>query len=140
MENTMPSIIFVTLKDGVYADHWSSDLLPVATSEDRAGVRELTWPGQKSGIRDDLAKPGTLVAMRPNKDTRYFDIVGTILVKERTRPRTADHPAEYKLLVEVLRVPRRIHKNVDDVFTHNTVLRAIGLPIEHGALPHGIYA
>lgn len=137
----MPSIIFVTLKDGVYADHWSSDLLPVAVSEDRVGVRELTWEGQKSGLRDDLAKPGTLVAVRPNKDARYFKIVGSVLLKERTRAWDATGPAQYKLLVEILRAPRTVEWDRDeDKFTHNTVLRAVGLPIERGAQPHGIYS
>jgi hypothetical protein len=136
----MLSIIFVTLKDGAYADHWSSDLLPVAASEDRAGVRELTWEGQKSGLRDDLVKPGTLVALRPNKDARYFEIVGKVLLKERTRARSVNRPAEYKLLLEMERIPTRIQKDANDAFTHNTVLRAVGLPIEQGAMPHGIYS
>jgi hypothetical protein len=136
----MASIIFVTLKDGEYADRWTSELLSVAVSDDRVGVRELTWEGQRSGLRDDLAKPGTLVALRPNKNARYFDIVGKILVKERTRARSENRPAEYKLLVEILRVPTRIQKEASDAFTHNSVLRAIGLPTEQGALPHGIYS
>lgn len=135
----MTSIIFVTLRDGEYADRWSSPLLPLATSDDRAGVRELMWEGQKSGLRDHLANPGTLVAVRPNKGSRYFEIIGSILVKERTRPREFRRPAEYKLLLEILRVPRRVNKDPSDKFTHNTVLRAIGLPTEQGALPHGIY-
>jgi hypothetical protein len=135
----MTSVIFVTLKDGFYADRWTSELLPVATTPDRAGIRELTWEGQKSGMRDHLVKPNTLVAVRPSKDVRYFEIVGSVILKECSRPRDATHPAEYKLLVEMLRHPKKIYKQSHDRFTHNAVLRAIGIPLEQGAMPHGIY-
>jgi hypothetical protein len=36
--------------------------------------------------------------------------------------------------------PQRIHKLRNDRFTHNSVLRALGYPLEVGAMPHGIYA
>lgn len=127
----MTSIIFVTLKDGMYANHWSSDA--------RDGVRELTWEGQRSGRRDEVAQPGTLVAVRPNSRARYFDIVGKIAVKTSKRSWQYKRPAEYKLQIEMYRVPTRVERDSADAFTHNNVLRTIGLPIEKGAVPHGIY-
>ena len=133
------SIIFVTLNDGEYRDRWTSDLLPIGTSMERKGVRELTWDGQRSGARDGLVGPGTLVAVRPNRNTRSFDIMGVVVLKTLNRPREGGHPAEYKLVVDMAANPRRIEKLYEDRFTHNTVLRAFGFPIERGALPQGIY-
>jgi hypothetical protein len=136
----MDSIIFVTLRDGEYADRWSSDLLSVAVSDERSGIRELTWEGQRSGSRDRFVEPGTVVAIRPSKAARFFDIVGKVLLKECTRERGEGRPAEYTLLVEVAATRRRIHRVYGDTFTHNSVLREFGYPTEQGAMPHGIYA
>ena len=136
----MPSIIFVTLADGEYNDHWSSDLLPIGVSNTRIGIRELTWDGQRSGLRDDLVGPGTRVAIRPNRNTKAFDLAGTVLLKTQTRARDANAPAQYKLVLEMAANPQRIHKLRNDRFTHNSVLRALGYPLEVGAMPHGIYA
>ncbi len=136
----MPSIIFVTLADGEYSDRWTSDLLPVGVSPERIGLRELTWDGQRSGLRDDLVGPGTRVAVRPNRNTKAFDMIGTVLLKTQTRAREGNHPAEYKLVIEMTANPQRIHKLRNDRFTHNSVLRALGYPLEVGAMPHGIYA
>ena len=136
----MPSIIFVTLADGEYSDRWSSDLLPVGVSSDRSGIRELTWDGQRSGLRDDLVGPGTLVALRPNFKSKFFKLVGRVLLKTQTRQREGRQPAEYKLVIEMAANPVRINKLETDRFTHNSVLRVLGYPIETGAMPHGIYA
>jgi hypothetical protein len=65
--------------------------------------------------------------------------MGEVVLKTLNRPREGGHPAEYKLVVDMAANPRRIEKLYEDRFTHNTVLRAFGFPIERGALPQGIY-
>ncbi len=133
------SIIFVTLEGGPYKDRWNSELFPLLKTEECAGYRELIWEGQGSGLRDQYVGRGTLVAVRPSKKTRYFDIVGTVSDIIRTRAWSNNAPAEYKLSIKVMRQTRRIHKLSEDRFTHNSVLRELGFPLEMGAMPHGIY-
>jgi hypothetical protein len=135
----MSPIIFSTHKDGDYRDHWSSAIHQVGVSNDTAGIREMIYYGQNCGKRDGMIQPGTLVAVRPNRNARYFVIVGKILLKTCTREREKKIPAEYKLLIEIYSVPIKIDKDPADKFTHNAVLRSIGLPIEKGAVAQGIY-
>ena len=99
----------------------------------------MLYYGQRTGKRDGLIQTGTFVAVRPKKGARYFDIIGKVLVKRCTREQEDKRPAEYKLLIEMYRFPRRENRSVEDKFAHNAVLRAIGLPIEEGAVAQGIY-
>jgi hypothetical protein len=122
----MPSIIFSTHKNGSYRDRWES-------------ATEMIYYGQNCGKRDGIIKLGTLVAVRPNKSARYFVIVGIISQKICTRDREKKIPAEYKLSIDIYDVPIKIHKDPADKFTHNAVLRSIGLPIEKGSVAQGIY-
>ena len=133
------SIIFVTLKDGLYHDRWSSDLHSLLTTHERAGFRELTWEGQRSGLRDKFVQRDTIIALRPNKSVLWFDLVGTVAEIVCTRKWTAESPAQYKILVDVAASPRRISKLPSDHLTHNNVLRELGFALETSAMPHGVY-
>jgi hypothetical protein len=135
----MPSIIFSTHKNGDYRDHWSSDIHQVGVSNNTAGIREMIYYGQPCGRRDGMIQPGTLVAVRPNRNALYFVIVGKILLKTCTREREKKTPAEYKLSIEIYSFPIKIDKDPADKFTHNAVLRSIGLPIEKSGSAQGIY-
>lgn len=135
------SIIFVTLEDGEYNDYWSSDLVPLLADETRAGYRELHWCGQrKKSARDALVGSGTLVAVRPNKKSMEFTIVGKVCEKSRITERTAEQPATYKLLVEIDAHVRQIARADGDRCAHWTVLREVGITRGGGYMPEGIYA
>lgn len=137
-QRTMASVIFVTLKNGPYADRWSSELLPVMISEHRAGVRELTWEGQRTNPLDDVVRAGTWVAVR-DKPATAFRVVGRVCMKQCTREWRTGHPAEYKLLVEMETEPKEYLRDAGERLYHNPVLRALGLPIERGTVAFGIY-
>jgi hypothetical protein len=135
------SIIFVTLEDGEYNDYWSSDLVPLLSDETRAGYRELHWCGQrKKSAKDDIVGRGTLVAVRSNKKSMEFTIVGEVCEKMRISEKTTGHPATYKLLVEINAHAETIVRAPGDRCAHWTVLRKVGIPHNGGYMPEGIYA
>ena len=126
-----PSLIFVTLNDGEYADHFLND-------------HTLVWCGQRSNRRDEMVVPGTAVWTREKKSNRFFTHVGHVVKKELMRPynpgeRGDERHAIYTLYLELLENPITVHKEPDEAFTHNAVLRHAGYAIETGAMPHGIY-
>lgn len=133
------SLIFVTLKDGEYDDHWSSQLYPLLADGDIAGYRELHWCGQRKGRRDGLVRPGTLVAVRANAKVRAFTLVGAVVEKTCLTPQHDSTPGTYSLLVEVSATPLTIERAAGDRYTHWTVLRELGFPRDTGCKPHGIY-
>ena len=140
VERMPVSIIFVTFKDGEYNDFWSSDLVPLLADNTRAGYRELHWCGQrKKSPKDDIVGPGTLVAVRPNKKSKEFTIVGEVCEKLHVSERTEEQPATYKLLVEINAQARRIARAPGDRCAHWTVLREVGIPHSGGYMPEGIY-
>jgi hypothetical protein len=125
------SLIFVTLHDGEYADHFLNDYT-------------LVWCGQRSNKRDAMVGPGTAVWIREKKSNRFFTHVGHVVKKELMRPYEPaaegdERYAIYHLHLQRIADPVTIHKGPDDTFTHNTVLRHAGYPTETGAMPHGIY-
>lgn len=137
----MPSIIFVTLKDGEYNDYWKSELRTLLADDTRTGYREMHWCGQrKKSTRDDNVCPGTLVAVRKDKKTKEFTIVGTVSQKECITPKSGKQPATYNLLVEVSASPRAIPRGVGDRCVHWTVLRDVGIPYSGAYMPEGIYS
>jgi hypothetical protein len=139
--NRMPSLIFVTLKDGEYNDYWSSDLNTLLADDHSAGYREMHWCGQrKKTTRDHLVCPGTLVAIRKDKKSSDFTIVGTVSQRDCITPKVGRQPATYTLLVEVWKSPRVIPRAADHRCVHWSVLRTVGIPYNGAYMPEGIYS
>jgi hypothetical protein len=137
----MPSIIFVTLTNGEYDDHWISEPNTLLADQDTAGHRQLHWCGQrKKTTRDHLVVPGTLVAVRKTKNTLEFTLVGTVATKTQLTSKVGRTPATYNLLVELSVEPRSIRRAAGDRCVHWTVLRNLNIPRSAGYLPEGIYS
>ena len=139
----MTSVIFVTLKDGEYDNRWLSELSTLLSTQDIAGHRQLHWCGQrKKSPRDELVRPGTLVAVRKHKNTSEFTLVGSVVTKTPLTPKAGKTPATYNLLVEMAAEPRRIQRAPGDRCVHWTVLRQIGIPLPSPLpwMPEGIYS
>lgn len=124
-----PSIIFVTLADGMYSDHFD-------------GPETLIWCGQNTGKRDSLVTEGTIVCVRANSKLRNFTVYGTVVSKEQLRAfntTVEEKCALYKLILKVNAVPLVIERAAGDKFTHNTVLRHFGFAEDKSAMVQGIY-
>jgi hypothetical protein len=131
----MASVIFVTLKNGVYDDRWMSELAD--------GRRIMHWCGQARGKRDGLVIPGTVVAVRPTKTTPAFTLVGTVATKEliHVGDPALKTPATYHLSIEMDAEPLTIARDSPrDRCAHWTVLRHLGIARDASYMPHGIYA
>lgn len=126
---SIPSLIFVTLKDGVYDDRWMTEAV--------AGRRELHWCGQTSGKRDAMVRPGTLVALRPNAKTPSFTLVGTVIEKQLL---CQGRPSTYRLTLEMAADPKTIARDSSrDRCAHWTVLRHLEIAHDGSYMPQGIY-
>ena len=119
------SIIFVTLNNP-YNNHYLSP-------------SELNWCGQKSGTRDHMVGPGTIVCVRKNSNVLKFTHIGTVISKEELRARSATECARYKLVLKI-NAPLIIARAHGDRLTHNAVLRHFGFPEEKAYFPNGIYS
>jgi hypothetical protein len=135
----MPSLIFVTLDDGEYADQWTSEPNTLLHTDEVAGHRMLRWCGQRRGRRDHMVGSGTLVAVRESAKIKAFTIVGRVIEIECIRKQDGSVCGIYDILVELTAAPRVIHRDNGDRYTHWTVLRALGIPTQD-AQPQGIYA
>jgi hypothetical protein len=127
------TLIFVTLKDGEYADRF--------TDSTRT---ELIWCGQRKGQRDHLVEPNTDIWVRENKNEKKFTRVGRVVTKTMIRGQDTsrgrgDEHAIYTLTLHKYTTEIVVFKESDDRYTHNAVLRAAGYREETGAMPHGIY-
>ena len=123
------SIIFVTLADGMYSDHFESP-------------DTLIWCGQNTGKRDHMVTEGTIVCTRDNSKLRSFTVYGTVVSKEQLRAfntTVEEKCALYKLVLKVNASPLVIERAVGDKFTHNTVLRHFGFAEDKSAMVQGIY-
>ena len=131
----MTSIIFCTLKNGEYDDHWLSEA-------DSSNMRTLHWCGQRKtiGNKDDLVVPGTLVAVRPSRSSLYFILVGQVVTKRILTEKTPTTAATYELSVALHTQPVQIDRAEGDRCTHWSVLRHLGIPHSGGYLPEGIYS
>ena len=127
------SLIFVTLKDGEYADRFTN---PART--------ELFWCGQRKGQRDHIVEVGTDVWVRNNKNEKSFTRIGRVLTKTRIREQDSlrgrgDEYATYTLTLHTYNTPIKVCKEAGDRYTHNTVLRTVGFNEDRSAMPQGIY-
>jgi hypothetical protein len=135
----MPSIIFVTLKNGEYDNFWQGEMSTLIADDDVAGYRQLRWCGQRCGRKDKDVVSGTLVAVRSDSSELGFTIVGRVAEKVLQTPRTATSPATYSLLVEMDIVPRYIPRDLrHGKVTHWTVLHELGIE-KTGGVAEGIY-
>ena len=128
------TLIFVTLKDGNYADKFMD-----------AARNELFWCGQRKGQRDYFVGPGTDVWVRENKNEKKFTRIGRVITKTTIREQDSsrglgDEHATYKLTLHKYNTEIVVFKESSDRYTHNAVLRAAGYSEETGAMPHGIYS
>jgi len=136
----MKSLIFVTLNNGPYGDHWIGDLCTLLQSEETAGYRKLCWYGQNRGKRDCYVGPGTIVAMREKADVKAFTLIGTVAQIKCIEKQQGRVSGMYELLVEVSASPQVIPRDdATDFYTHWTVLRTVGISTTD-AQPQGIYA
>lgn len=131
----MTSVIFCTLKNGEYDDHWLSE-------PDSSNMRTLHWCGQRKNVgnKDALVVPGTLVAVRPSSSCLSFTLVGQVATKRQLTEKTPTSAATYELSVSLDAQPLQIHRAEGDRCTHWTVLRHLGIPRSGGYLPEGIYS
>ena len=128
----MSSIIFVTLTNGEYNDHW--------LGQEVGGHRPLHWCGQRAGGEDHLVGPGTIVAVRDKKGELGFRLVGVVAEKTLLTPQAGRTPATYKLDVVVSQEPRYIARDMQyGKYPHWTVLHELDIP-KGGAFVRGIYS
>ncbi len=130
-------MIFVTLSDGEYNDRWLSDT--------KNNTRLLQWCGQNCGVEDNLVVQGTQVWMRQTKKHKFFDHIGNIetirMVEPNNQQRIGRKHATYHVLVNLCKIPVRIHRTIGDHCTHWAILRYIGIrPTGSLYFPRGIYA
>ena len=127
---SIASIIFVTLADGMYSDHFESP-------------DTLIWCGQNTGKRDSFVTEGTIVCVRASSKLRNFTVYGTVISKEQLRgfntAGSEEKCALYKLVLKVNASPLVIDRAIGDKFTHNTVLRHFGFAEDKSAMVQGIY-
>lgn len=136
----MASLIFVTLNNGKYQNHWTSDLCTLLQSKGIAGYRRLCWYGQNCGRRDYLVRPGTIVAVRENDKVQSFTLVGFVAEIHCLQKQQNKVPGMYEIIVEVSDTPETIDRDYEnDAYTHWTVLRRVGIETTD-AQPQGIYA
>ena len=129
----MSSVIFVTLTNGEYNDHW--------LGQEVSGHRALHWCGQRAGGEDHLVGPGTIVAVRDKKGEYGFRLVGVVAEKTLLTPQAGRTPATYRLDVAVSQEQRYIARDLQyGRKTHFTVLHELGIPNKWGEFVRGIYS